>query len=176
MLRFKRYNQNGQIFSIDALVALIIATLVLGITLQVMESQSYNLKQEQVFNEIKTIGHNAANLIVSLPESTCDLMAEDGITKLINLNNCIDSQKLSALTKDSLGIPTGYSCKIGNQTNNMATCNDDPSTATNVYSEKRIVLMHAGNVTRNNFNACFNGLPTCALKNEKNWIEVKLWK
>ncbi|MEK6972788.1 MAG: hypothetical protein AABW72_01990 [archaeon] len=170
-----KLHEKGQIFSIDALVALIIATLVLGLTIQIIETQSYNLKQEQVFNELKTVGHNAANLLVSLPDISCDLISEDG-TGLTLLNNCIDADKLKNIEKGKLGIPPNYKCRIKLQGAQMNACKDNDTHAQNIYSEKRIILLHKGALEKKDISDCSNDPNNCKLKNEKNLAEVSVWK
>lgn len=162
-------------FSIDALVALVIATLVLGLTIQIIETQSYDLKQEQVFNEIKTVGHNAANLLISLPDISCGLVAEDG-TELTQLNNCIDSDKLKSLAKEKLGIHPDYKCLVKTQGAQMNACKDNDNKAQNIYSEKRIILLHKGAIEKKDTSDCGSDPTNCTLKNEKKVIEVSIWK
>lgn len=137
-------NRKGQIISLDAVIALIIVMLSLGIAFNVMETNSYNLKEEQLFDEVVSVGKAAANLLVSHPEIICKVTFNG---KEFAMNNCINTAD-NVITKKRLGIDgTEYECKLllkkaltQEEISINTECNVEPTHAKNVYSEKRTVI------------------------------------
>lgn len=156
----------GQIISLDSVIALIIVMLSLGIVFNVMEIHSYNLKEEQLFEEISSVGKTASALLVSNPDFICKVNA--GEKELFSMNNCIDSSK--NITKEYLGIDgQKYNCEL---TTNAAiqlktTCNDSPEQAENIYSETREVVFNKGPISKADFDK--KHFPSAI-------ITLKVWK
>ncbi len=64
---------------------MVVIMAAIGLLIQATEFNTYNLKEERRYNEMRNSARIAANLIVSSNETTCD----DGIGG--HLMNCVDS-------------------------------------------------------------------------------------
>lgn len=159
----------GQIISLDAVIALILVMLSLGIVFNVMETNAYDLKETQLFEEISSMGKTAGNLLVSNENIICKV--KDGGKELFSMNNCLDLSKF--VRKEYLGIDSQkYSCKLTaekNQTQKKlkTACTDNPVSAQNIYSETREIIVNEGDLTKQKFEEL-------KFKSEK--ITLKVWK
>ncbi len=77
--------EKGQIFSLDFLISIVVITAAIALLIQATEFNTYNMKEERIYNEMRNVARIAANLIVSSNETTCfDTTGE-------HLMNCIDT-------------------------------------------------------------------------------------
>ena len=142
----KRKNSKGQVISLDALMALTIVMLAIGICFNVMETNSYDLKEQQLFQELKSVGNTAGNLLVSNPIITCKVV--DGAKELFSMNNCIN--QTTHIRKSYLGLTSEDSCYIKGLLN--TECTDHPADANNIYSETRKVILDTdGKISKADF-------------------------
>jgi len=160
--------KKGQVFSLDFMISLIIIILGLGLVIQFAEVKSYDIKDEELFNELKRVGETAGNLIVSNPNTICELVDESG-KKIGYLNNCLTSifippgsgldesraiilrnlDKGKAILKKDIGISDNYKCLIeddldfGNPNVKIYSvdCKDSlPNNIENYYSATRKIV------------------------------------
>jgi len=101
--------KKGQMFSLDFLISLIAITAAVGLLIQTVEINTYNLKEESQFNEIKAIAETAGNLLVSNPDVICMLVDDTetagggNVDALGYIPNCLS--KMNPLQLG--GIPRG---------------------------------------------------------------------
>ncbi len=77
--------KKGQIFSLDFLISMVVIMAAVGLLIQATEFNTYNMKEERMYNEMRNVAKIAANLIVSSNETTCS----DGLGG--HLMNCVDT-------------------------------------------------------------------------------------
>ena len=159
--------EKGQIFSLDFLISLVAVILAIGLIIQFSELNVYNKKDNQLFDETKRVAETAGNLLVGNPDIACKLKTAAGST-ISNLSNCV---VVSAISKNSLGIPSGYSCKISGITVGDCPASSVPS-GENFYSVSRKVVL-GGTVSKKDFDNCIN-TPTCALPERD--VVITVWK
>ena len=78
--------ERGQIFSLDFLISMVVITAAIALLLQATEYNTYNMKEERIYNEMRNVARISANLIVSSNETTC----ENGVGTGEYLMNCVD--------------------------------------------------------------------------------------
>lgn len=171
--------QNGQVFSLDFLLSIVLVLLAVGIIMQFLELKTYETKEFSQQQELERIGNTAAELLVSNPAIVCELKDVAGNT-IGTLQNCLATTP-SLLKKENLGIPSSYSCNISASGTgvviNSDECNSilDSSTQPNIFvSTRKIVFQQAGRqVQKSELQNCINGAG-CSLKNGE--ITIKVWK
>jgi hypothetical protein len=169
----KKLNENGQIFSLDFLISLVVVIVCLAIVLQVFELTSYDAKQQQVAREVMVIGELASERLVTDERVLCQV--SDGFNPLpgFELVNCLDTNRLTALNKGLIGIPASFSCNVAGVTLSGCTDGSPPNTAQNVFEIERRVILSSGPITKASLSACIDGA-ACAL-NDTN-ITVTVWR
>lgn len=147
-------NQKGQIFTLDFLISMVLVILALGLVIQFLELNEYNLQEQELRHELETVGSMAADLMVSSPEIVCELgyyenpMDMGSWYRISYLMNCLTHTATEKVTisKSNLKLPEGYSCKISfdpasglflSLVDPEDACDDDPSNAKNTYSVTR---------------------------------------
>ena len=166
----KSMNQKAQMFSLDAVLSLILVMLALGLIFAIQDTSAYNLKEQQVFAELQSVGRGVSTFLVASPDLTCELKDAQGRT-LYSLTHCLDSGK--QITAQALGLPAGFDFKIEGLTNPIGS--NVPSTADFVYSETRTMVVHAGSITKAQLEACKTGQAGCALGQPKA-VVLKVWR
>lgn len=168
-------NSKGQIMSLDAVMALAIVMLSLGIAFNVMEANAYNLKEEQLFEELSSVGRSASNLLVSNPEIICKIR-DSGGTELFSMNNCLMNG--THISKAHLGIGDEYKCRIdiGIPSAVSRECRNVIGDAENVYSETREVAIVDADFSKPGFNVCLGGGDCAAFGLQTTSITISVWK
>ncbi len=77
--------EQGQIFSLDFLISMVVITAAVALLIQTTEFNTYNMKEERTYNEMRNVARIASNMIIASNETTCD----DGAGG--HLMNCVDS-------------------------------------------------------------------------------------
>ena len=77
--------ERGQIFSLDFLISMVVITAAVALLIQATEFNTYNMKEERTYNEMRNVARIASNMIIASNETTCD----DGAGG--HLMNCVDS-------------------------------------------------------------------------------------
>lgn len=98
--------ERGQIFSLDFLISMVLITAAIGLLIQATEFNTYSMKEERMYNEMRNVARIAANLIVSSNETTC----EDG--EVGHLMNCVDSVNGNFAPITSFLTASGYKYDI----------------------------------------------------------------
>ena len=80
--------ERGQIFSVDFIISIVVITAAIALLIQATEFNTYNMKEERIYDEMRNVARIAANIIVSSNETTCN----DGAVGY--LMNCVDSAGL----------------------------------------------------------------------------------
>ena len=73
-------NKNGQIFSLDFIISVILAVLAIGLILNFSELTVQNMKENEIFEELQIVGETASDLLVSNPDIVCKLVENDNGT------------------------------------------------------------------------------------------------
>ena len=102
--------ERGQIFSLDFLISMIVITAAIGLLIQATEYNTYNMKEERAYNEMRNVARIAANLIVSSNETTC----EDEIGG--HLMNCVDTINGNFVPITNFLDASGYEYNIETET------------------------------------------------------------
>ena len=84
--------ERGQIFSLDFLISMVVITAAIALLIQATEFNTYNMKEERTYNEMRNVARIASNMIIASNETTC----EDGIGGL--LMNCVETSNITAIT------------------------------------------------------------------------------
>ncbi len=139
--------ERGQIFSLDFLISLVAATAAIGLLVQAVEVQAYSQKEEGLFNDLRRVAENAANLLIASNETTC-LVAETNE----HLVNCIDSSKFFSARKARilLGIPETYGFSLSGAT---ISWSDGTPDSKDFYEVKRIVVVNSGGISKAEFDS-----------------------
>jgi len=148
-------DKRGQLISLDVVLSLVLLTFALAYAFRVAETNFYVLKQEELTYETKAVGSAAAELLVTVPETTCEVTTLTG--ENFHITNCIDTAKLSSATFsfDKLGIDTSrFDARIEWSAGSIG--NPVPTDKT-IYSEKRVVIIKPGGLTKSDLEACFSG-------------------
>lgn len=157
-------NKRGQIFFADFALSVVLVMLAVGLISVQAEVREYNAKDEQLLKEIRTIGDNASELLVSNPEFLCEAVDDRDsldIKTIYYLGNCLTQYKAPGppaprarglakeITKKGLGIPVNYKCNIEAPSavgTLLTECTDDWSALNKkelryIYTVKRNVVL-----------------------------------
>lgn len=106
--------KNGQLLSLDFLLAIGLVILALGIVLKFSGMSAFEWQEQQEQTELENAGKTAVLLLLSNPQLTCEIKNVDGSLLGMHLNNCIDWSK--PFSQASLGLPNDWNYSIRNQT------------------------------------------------------------
>ncbi|MDO8428106.1 MAG: hypothetical protein Q7S92_02740 [Candidatus Diapherotrites archaeon] len=169
-------NDHAQIFSLDAIISLILVIFALGIIFGILETNSYNLKEQQIFEELRIAGRTAANVLIASPELTCTLTNSSG-TELFSITHCLDIQKVQGISTQDLELPSDYQFSI-QRTGILLAGEMIPENSAHIYSEKRTVFFYdslAEPITKQKWMECKTGNPACALT-EPEEVMISIWR
>ncbi|MFH1239986.1 MAG: hypothetical protein V1672_02110 [Candidatus Diapherotrites archaeon] len=177
-------NSKAQIASLDFILSVVLVVVALGLTMQTIETNQYTMKEMEVHNELARIGETAADILVSHPDVTCDLLDNSSV-KIGELQNCIVKSVFNGKThseiKILLGVPSDYDLRIdldqgsnfqGNQVNVS-----NPSES--YYSADRLIVFWSpanqpGIKKQKLYLQCMTGVGCGELQNRA--LTVKVWK
>ena len=145
-------NKKGQLVSLDAVLSLVVLMLALGYAFRVAEANFYALKQDELIYKTKAVGSAAAELLVTSEEITCKVTTNTGNDFYIT--NCIDTSKLTNLNQKLL-LNNIFGVRVEWSTGNAGDAL--PSDDRTIYSEKRVVMLRSGSITKAELEQCFNG-------------------
>lgn len=123
--------------SLDFLISVAAVVLAIGLIIQFAEIKTYNEKEEMQWLELKQVAETAADLLVSNPDTSCD------VKDVAKIMNCIDSSK--TINANDLAIPSGYEFSIEGGPINVG---GNPPNDKDYYSVKRIVATNNGQLTK----------------------------
>ena len=169
-------NANGQIFSLDALISLILVILAMGVIFGIMETNSYNLKEHQLFEELQIAGRTAADVLVASPDITCTL-TDSSSTELYPITHCIDLAKINGIVHAQLGLSSEYKFKI-ERAGSLLGGENTSAQIPMIYSEKRTVFFYDSSnhpLTKQAWNACRIGNANCTLGQPEE-ITLSVWR
>ena len=138
--------RRGQIITLDFLLSIIVVTVAIGLIIQSAEINSYDLKERQIYDDLKRIGNPAVYLLAASPEVACELIGSAGET-IGSLINCVPNRTNSnfEVTKANLGVPAQYKCRVelSGYLEFATECNDVLGSGTKmVYSTSRNVVAY----------------------------------
>lgn len=170
-------NARGQIFTLDALVSLILVMLALGLVFALFETRTYAQQEKLVWLELESAGSSAIDQLIMTPEFTCALNHPNALT--YSLPNCVipstvENQFQAGTLSRALGLSNQYNIQITGLT--IAPLGNSPSSDVKfIYSEsRRIVTMSNPTLSRTEFNSCQSQDPNCLLTPAT--LIVKLWR
>ncbi len=172
---------NGQIFSLDLLLSIVLVIVAIGLAMQYLELKQIEAKERFDQMELERVGNTAAELLVNNHEIICSLV-DNASTPIGTLANCLNQPTIiTKITKSMLGIPNNYSCRIEiNDTVVLSgDCTGDATDAKNVFAaERKIVLNNtsqAPDVSKDDLYECMSrNLAACELAYAS--VELKAWK
>lgn len=145
--------KKAQIFTLDAMLSLVLVVMALGLIIHSFELKEYTLREEELFNELKSKAE-VASLMLSINEK---IICEIQQTKM-KMQNCIatNNNKLSRL-KELLGLNADFGCRLANARNEtIGNCSDNIPDNKNIVSIKKKLLVLNDNPTKSNWNTCIN--------------------
>ncbi len=173
-------NPKGQLFSVGFLLAMGLLILVLGVLMSYANRQAFELHRQQTDHEFNQVGQTATLFLTSNPALTCKLVANaQGNASLnMNINNCLDWTKLSALTpaqiKQELGIPAAYLFRIS--ASGFGVVEDAPNSGVSGFfsSDASLVVLN-GNLSKADYYTCLKKEP-CPLTTQTRIVTLEVWK
>jgi hypothetical protein len=169
---------NGQLLSLDFLLAIGLVILALGVSLKFSHQAVFEWQEQQERNELEKRGENAVLLLMSNPENTCEIKDTGGNGLGEHVNNCVNSATPSPITKETVGLPEEWDYSILNETTGgtwIAGNPSIPSGTPNVFSAdvKAILSDSDGMITKAGLYSCLKK-SGCTL--EEKTIRVMIWK
>ncbi|MFH1224463.1 MAG: hypothetical protein V1676_01540 [Candidatus Diapherotrites archaeon] len=146
----------GQIFTLDFVISMILVILAFGLVLNFMELNQYNLHEQEIREELKTVGDGAAETLVTSPALVCELGYYTGSlwNRISYPPNCIMPPPAGRdmEIKTVMGLSVGrnrYGCKVEFIPENTATvrgqintdCKESIPPDADTYSAKRRVIV-----------------------------------
>src|SRR3989338_2805353 len=109
-------NKNGQIFSLDFIISVILADLAIGLILNFSELTVQNMKENEIFEELQIVGETASDLLVSNPDIVCKLVENDNGTpddpdddvSILFMQNCVTAVSRNDVPPGQWRSPYGY--------------------------------------------------------------------
>jgi hypothetical protein len=168
---------NGQLLSLDFLLAIGLVILALGVSLKFSHQAVFEWQEQQERNELEKRGENAVLLLMSNPENTCEIKDTDGNPLGEHVNNCINVSNPSPISSETLGLPDELGYRIFNETDGalIAGSQSLPSDAPNVFSveTKAIVSDTDGKIPKADLYSC---LKKSGCTPAEKTIRVNVWK
>jgi len=165
--------QKGQFFSIDFLIAMVIAVLAIGMLLHFYELNTYEQQNARIQNELTLIAMNSSNILLNTNKCLGTASLTD---KGYELQGCTDTTSWSSLTKAELMIPKGFKCYItkdGLPAISECTTNA-PVNKPNISVIERRFLERNFPLTKTQYENCLDG--TCIGIYITQELMVKIWK
>ncbi len=133
--------ERGQIFSLDFLISMVVVMAAVGLLIQATEFNTYTMKEERIYNEMRNVARISANLIVSSNETTC---SDGTVGQLVGqLMNCVDDTglgKFNPITNFLVKSEYEYDIEI---TNSLVDLDSGPAYINQDYVEvKRLTFVN----------------------------------
>lgn len=172
-------NQNGQLFSLDFLLAMGLVVLLLGTVISIGQRQAFEIHEASRRNELAQTGQHAVIALVTNPKTTCTLFANGTGTALeTNVNNCLDWGKITGPTGLSIpdlakeiGLPANYSFFIKTETQTIGTDPLDIPPA--IFSQDFNAIISNGTVSKKELYRCIKK-QGCTISSQA--VSFKAWK
>ena len=159
--------RKGQLLSLDAVLSLVLLMLALGYAFRVAEANFYALKQDELIYETKAAGSAAAELLTTSEEITCEVTTNTGNNFYIT--NCIDTSKLTNLNQKLL-LNNAFGVRVEWGAGNAG--DPLPSDNRTIYSEKRVVMLRNGSISKAELEQCFQDGSGCS----RDTITIYVWR
>lgn len=158
----------GQIFSIDFIIAMILMLVFLGGLMSIGEVQSYEKKEAQIRNNLKTKTEAALIVLTNSQEYGCTL--DTGETLAYSL----DSTKITSVPhiklKEDLGL-VDYNLSL--LIDGVVDPNhSENSSSPNIYAAEINILYCGKGITYSDINSCYTGSCPANIAESKLTIEV----
>jgi|SRR3989344_3125044 len=184
-------NKNGQIFSVDFLISIMVVVLAIGLLLNFYELTVHAQTEQAVNDELRIAAEKASDLLVSNPEIICELYESSGApsiptTFIMYLPNCIPAgNSPKAITKEKLGLSDEYGCElsgVGVSILRKPGCEDDPVPSDrDIISVKRKIYVTAApaqasneKIKKDDYLKCINKEADCPIAGID--VTMKVWK
>jgi len=160
--------KKAQLFTLDLMLSFALVVLAIGLTIHSFELNTYSLREEELYNELKNKAETASLMLSINEKLNCSVQG----TK-IRMQNCLQKDVLANLSlKEQLGL-SGFKCRIVIDSQTLDDCSDDFSTANNVVSIKKTMLVFDSSITKNQWNSCVTS--GCSSGNEKT-LTIYVWR
>jgi hypothetical protein len=167
--------RKGQLESVDVVLSLVLLMVALGYAYRVAEANYYAFKQDEILAELRVFGSSAAELLVTSEATTCKCTVLPGTGNDFYITNCIDTQKLLSIANLAQALHLSDRFGVHVRIVNAGIEAGDPLPADNrqMYSERRVVIAHSGDITKSELERCMNGtLTTC----ERDIAMIYVWR
>ncbi len=176
--------KNGQVFSLDVLISIVLIIVALGVAMRFFEIKEYETKELMEQSELERIGNTASELLVNNPDLVCELTDVRDGTILNYLSNCLN--KNQNISKSNLAIPANYDCRIefsfGNPITKQVAIGEcqtivQPAIKNVFAANREIVVTDSKQVPKNEFNNCTDSDPaTNCIVFTAGTATLKVWK
>ncbi|MCR4335083.1 MAG: hypothetical protein NUV57_00945 [archaeon] len=177
--------EKGQIFSIDFLIAMVLAVLAIGLLLNAYELSVYEIKEAKTRNELTVIAMNAGNIFIGTNQCGLDPSNPSGPPPKdpfkdqgYEINGCFDSTPgvFDLLNKSKLMIPDVISCSVEYSGKKVNGCDvGNPAPSANVVVIERVFLATQNKIAKADYENCIDSVSTCSTYSN-NTLTVKVWK
>jgi len=166
--------KKGQLESVDVVISLVLLMVALGYAYRVSEGNYYAFKQDEIAAELSALGSSASELLVSSPETTCKCTVVPGTGKDFYLMNCIDTQKLAStdLSK-ALHLSNAFGVHITIENAGIEVGSSLPSDNRQIYSERRVIIAHSGDITKSELEKCMKGTSSAC---KRDVATIYIWR
>ena len=163
--------KKAQIFTLDAIIALVVVVTAIGLIVNAFELKEYNLREEEKFSELKNKAETAALMLAVNENLNCSV----GSTG-IKIQNCVYNYGDSI--KSELGLSDEFKCNITNTDNpiTLMGCEDSLPTDKEVVAiTKNILYMNnaSGELIKAEWNDCIRGA-SCPLSSKE--FTISVWR
>ena len=151
--------KKGQLESIDIVLSLVLLMVALGYAYRVAEANYYAFKQDEILAELRVFGSSAAELLVTSEATTCKCTVLPGTGNDFYITNCIDIQKIQGVANLAQALHLSDRFGVHVSIVNAGVEAGDPLPADNrqMYSERRVIMAHSGDITKSELEKCMNG-------------------
>lgn len=173
----KVIGDNGQLFSLDFLVAMGLAVLAIGILLNYYETAASAEREQRVQNELTAVALNASAIMLEEVGSKCP--DGDFLAQGYKIYGCAiagpGSSGFGNMQKEDLMIPDTFRCNISWNGGSSIACADNPASAENIASvERGFLTLASAPLRKADYEKCIEG-PICVAYT-RNTLTVKIWK
>jgi len=161
--------KKAQLFTLDLMLSFALVVLAIGLTIHSFELNTYSLREEELYNELKNKAETASLMLSINEKLNCSVQNTN-----IRMQNCIypNVQQL----KNELGLSSEFGCKItyiDGVEKTLGNCTESvPQNINNVISIKKSLLLLSDTIDKSKWNDCVNG--NCA-----NYIKeftITIWR
>jgi hypothetical protein len=159
--------KKAQLFTLDLMLSFALVVLAIGLTIHSFELNTYSLREEELYNELKNKAETASLMLSINEKLNCSVQGTN-----IRMQNCLQKDVLGNLSlKEQLGL-SDFKCRIVIDSQALDDCRDDFSTANNVVSIKKKMLVFNSSITKTIWNNCV----TSGCSGNEKTLTIYVWR